>query len=438
MRQMTFGEEHDRLGLLHLTITGSVMPRLATVVALLSMSMSSALASEIPAFARKYGVSCATCHMPVPRLNAVGEAFAANGFEFTPGELRDTIQTGDPLLQLQRNVPLAIRYDAYLTALSKRNNGQVIVDQQFPWVVKLLSGGQVAKNISYYAYFLLGERGDVAGLEDAYLQFTDIGGSGVSAIVGQFQVSDPLFKRELRLEYEDYQPYRVRVGLSPVDLTYDRGIMALWSPWPGSDVAFQIVNGQGLNGANAARQMDQDGFKNFALRVSQDVVGPLRLGVFGYAGDERSGGATNRVRVWGPDATVNVGTKGEVNVQYFRRWDSDPFFGSCSVIAPCGGGLTTNPAARVDAGFVEALFWPGGPAGRWYVSALGNYVEANRPVASLRLGEQLAPESFLKRYASAGFGVHYLLRRNVRLLGEGSWDVEQEQARLVAGFSTAF
>ena len=79
--------------------------------------------------ARKYGVSCATCHLPVPRLNAVGEAFAANGFEFTPGELRDTIQTGDPLLQLQRNVPLAIRYDAYLTSLSKRNNGQVVVDQ---------------------------------------------------------------------------------------------------------------------------------------------------------------------------------------------------------------------------------------------------------------------------------------------------------------------
>lgn len=58
----------------------------------------------------------------------------------------------------------------------------------------------------------------MAGLEDAYVQFTDVGGSGVSVIAGQFQVSDPLFKRELRLEYEDYQPYRVRVRSSgPLD-----------------------------------------------------------------------------------------------------------------------------------------------------------------------------------------------------------------------------
>src|SRR5687767_3084223 len=390
------------------------MRRLVAIGLLLSASTSAA-ASEIPAFARKYGVSCATCHMPVPRLNAVGEAFAANGFEFAPGtETRDTIATGDPLLRLQRNLPLAIRYDAYLTSLSKRNNGQVIVDQQFPWVMKLLSGGQVGEKISYYAYFLLTERGEVAGLEDAYVQFTDVGGSGVSVLAGQFQVSDPLFKRELRLEYEDYQPYRVRVGLSPVDLTYDRGIMALWSPWSGGDLAFQLVNGQGLNIANAARQMDQDGFKNLALRFSQEVGSlPLRLGAFGYLGDESSEGATNRVRVWGPDVTVGLGSKGELNLQLLRRWDNDPFFGSCSVASPCAGGFTTNPKTTVDAAFAEALFWPTGAAGRWYFSALGNYVEANQPIVSLRLGEQATPARFLERYVTAGFGVHYLLRRNV-------------------------
>ena len=194
---------------------------------------------------------------------------------------------------------------------------------------------------------------------------------------------------------------------------------------------------QGLSAANDARQYDRDGFKNVALRFSQDV-GPLRLGAFGYLGDERSAGATNRVRVWGPDATLPLADKGELNLQFLRRWDDDPFFGSCGLPNPCPGGLTTNPSTRVDAAFGEALFWPGGAAGRWYFSALGNYVEANRPVVSLRLGEQATPEVFLQRYVTAGFGVHYLLRRNVRLLGEGSWDFEQEQARLVTGFSTAF
>jgi hypothetical protein len=414
------------------------MRQTLAVLAVLATAPHAAVALEIPAFARKYGVSCATCHMPVPRLNAVGEAFAANGFEFAPGEeSRDTIATGDPLLRLQRNLPLAIRYDAYLTSYSRRNNGQIVVDQQMPWVVKLLSGGQVGQKISYYAYFLLSERGEVAGLEDAYIQFTDIGGSGVSLIAGQFQVSDPLFKRELRLEYEDYQPYRVRVGLSPVDLTYDRGLMALWSPWTGSDVAFQVVNGRGLNLANDARQFDDDGFKNVSLRVSQEI-GPLRLGAFGYLGDENGAAARNRTQVWGPDATLALGQKGELNLQFLRRWDTNPFFGECDVATPCAGGLMSNPRTRVDGAFAEALFWPQGAAARWYVSVLGNVVDGSHRVVSLRLGEQATNEGFLRRYTTAGFGLHYLLRRNVRLLGESSWDFERDQARLVTGFSTAF
>lgn len=412
-------------------------PRALAVALCLFLPTASASAI-IPAFARKYRVTCAMCHSPVPRLNAVGEAFAANGFEFAPGEQpRDTIQTGDPLLRLQNSLPLAVRYDAYISAYSKRVGGQVVADQQLPWVIKLLSGGQIADRISYYAYFLLSERGEVAGLEDAYVQFTDIAGSGVSLIAGQFQVSDPLFKRELRLEYEDYQPYRVRVGESPVDLTYDRGLMALWSPWKGSDVAVQIVNGHGLNVANDDRQFDQDGFKNFALRVSQEV-GPLRLGAFGYAGEETGLAENNTTRILGPDATLALGSKGELNLQLLRRWDSDPFLGSCSVSTPCPGGQTTPFGTRVDAAFAEALFWPTGPVGRWYVSALANVVDADMPVVSLRLGEQNTPAGFLDRYVNAGLGVHYLLRRNVRLLGEGTWDFEREQARLITGFTMAF
>ncbi len=413
--------------------------RLSVIVIACALGATHALgASEIPAFARKYRVSCATCHAPMPRLNATGEAFAANGFEFAPGEEpRDTVGTGDPLLRLQNNLPLAIRYDAYMTAIANANAGQVVVDQQLPWVMKLLSGGQVSNKISYYAYFLLSERGEVAGLEDAYVQFTDVGGSGVSVIAGQFQVSDPLFKRELRLEYEDYQPYRVRVGGSPVDLTYDRGVMALWSPRDGTDLSFQVVSGQGLNTGSAHRQFDRDDSKNFALRVSQDV-GPLRVGAFGYAGRDETGAQRNVVRVWGPDATLPLGTKGELNLQALRRWDDNPFFGSCSVATPCPGGAVTPIATRVDAAFAEALFWPQGPAGRWYFSALANYVEADRPVVSLRLGEQAEGEGFLRRYVNAGLGAHYLLRRNVRLLGEGQWDFEREQPRVVAGFSAGF
>src|SRR5579872_4013921 len=41
-------------------------------------------AYSLPAFARKYKTSCATCHVGFPKLNAFGEAFRRNGYQF-PG-----------------------------------------------------------------------------------------------------------------------------------------------------------------------------------------------------------------------------------------------------------------------------------------------------------------------------------------------------------------
>jgi hypothetical protein len=374
----------------------------------------------------------------VPRLTAAGEAFAANGFEFQVGEEpRDTVNTGDPLLRLQRSVPLAVRLDAYAQLLSNTKAGQVSTDLQTPWVMKLLSGGQVADKVSYYLYFLLTERGAVGGLEDAYLQFSDIGGSGISVIAGQFQVSDPLFKRELRLPYEDYQPYRVRVGNAAADLTYDRGVMALFSPWSGADVAVEVVGGRGLNTANDNRQFDSDNGKSGMLRVSQEL-GPLRVGAFGYAGTERANGVRNRIAMLGPDATLALGSVGELNVQYYRRRDRDPFFGACTVADPCPGGATRPFKTNVDAAFAEAIFWPQGPAGRVFINALANWVDADAPVVSLRLGEQTTPPGFLAKYRTGALGLHYLLRRNVRLMAEGGWDFEREQGRLIAGTMVAF
>lgn len=43
-------------------------------------------ASAIPAFARKYGTSCYTCHSGFPARNAFGEAFRNNGYRWPGGE----------------------------------------------------------------------------------------------------------------------------------------------------------------------------------------------------------------------------------------------------------------------------------------------------------------------------------------------------------------
>ena len=67
-----------------------------------------------------------------------------------------------------------------------------------PIVFKLLSGGAITKDFSYYVYYIL-ENGEKGKLEDAWLMFNNVLGSELDFTIGQFQVCDPLFKRELTI-----------------------------------------------------------------------------------------------------------------------------------------------------------------------------------------------------------------------------------------------
>ncbi len=51
---------------------------------------------SIPAFARKYKTSCMTCHNGFPKLNAFGEAFRRNGYQFPAGTDPEVIKE-DPV-----------------------------------------------------------------------------------------------------------------------------------------------------------------------------------------------------------------------------------------------------------------------------------------------------------------------------------------------------
>lgn len=377
--------------------------------------------NEIPAFARKYGVSCNMCHHPVPKLNEFGETFAGNGFRFAPNEApRDTINTGDDLLDLTRNLPLAIRMDVYAQAFT---DGEVATDWKTPYNVKILSGGPISKSFSYYLYFFLFERGEVGGIEDAFIQWNDVGGVPVDLILGQFQVSDPLFKRELRLEFDDYAIYRARIGLQPTDLTYDRGIMVPANIGPLTATGM-IVNGSGKGEAFEDLKLDNNAAKNVMAHVTGNIIPEVRLGVMAYGGKEQGsvGGGpevTNHMWMGGIDATVSLGTV-ELNLQYIHREDGNPTF------------TTDENKAFTNGGFAELIWRP--DRSRWYALALYNQVHCSEPLLNVRLGGPAAVE----QHQSVTGGGGYIIRRNFRLTGEVTWDFEQEFARWTLGLVTAF
>lgn len=365
----------------------------------------------IPAFARKYHTTCALCHDPVPKLTAFGEDFAARGFRMSEDDTTGTSSYGDPLLRLQENFPLAVRFDAYIRAQGGASVGS---DLGTPWVVKLLSGGPVGDGISYYFYLLLAEDGRTGPIEDAWVMFNRPLGIPADVTVGQFQIADPVWKRELRLTLENYQILSQSLGSSAARLNYDRGILVSAEPWGGTLLSAMVVNGNGI-GEVVGGTFDSDAPKTGAAWLTQEV-GPARLSFLGYYGTQRftPTGFTNsrRNRTWmaGPAATVGWGRL-EFSGQYVMREDTDPDF------------LGIRVDAQTRGGFLEGHWWPRGRGTRWLVTGLYNNIESD--VAG---GD----------YETGTMNLSWLHRRNLRLSAEATWDFLSEEPRVAFGLVTAF
>jgi hypothetical protein len=380
-----------------------------TILAIIALAQT---AAAIPAFARKYGYSCEICHAPVPRLKAFGEEFMDNGYRIPDKEPpRATIDTGDPTLLLQRELPLAMRFDGYL---AYEPNSAVKSDFRMPFAMKIVSGGNISEHVSYYAYFVMSEDSKVVGIEDAYLYLHDLFGTPLSLSVGQFRISDPIKATETRLTVENYMLFKFRVGESKLSLSYDRGIIAGYGTNFGTDFVLQLVNG---NGIDEEEIFDSDKYKSVVYRAAQNLwKDNIRIGILGYAGkEEGDGGATNSVTYFGPDVRLRL-PNAELLFEYVHRTDSNPLFVRAE-FAPGGISHTT------DAYLAEAVIAPRGDKSKTFYTVAYNRVDSS--LASVD-------------YQTLTFNVSHLLRRNLRLVAEYTHDLNGDFHRFMSGLMTAF
>ena len=376
-------------------------------------------AKGIPAFARKYQISCQVCHSPaMPRLKAFGDEFAGNGFRMTEYESpRHFIQTGDDRLSLFRELPVAIRMDGHVTYnFDNRGNTDVAA----PFVVKILSGGEISDKLSYYFYFLFSERGEIAGLEDALLVYTDFLGTGINLTMGQFAVSDPLFKSELRYTMEPYKIYSSRPGTSTTDLKYDKGLIFDKGFSTGTTIVGQIVNGNGIGEADDGYLFDKDKYKNLMLRVNQEIGQFITVGFFGYTGREVVADDLHMdvsdIRMFGPDITFDFNERFMLSAQFVKRTDSRVFVPDFPV------GMIED--VETLGAFAELIYSPKGDMSKWYLTGLVNWVESDYDPLD---------------YASATLHAGYLLRRNTRVVGEFTQQFRgTDYGKVSMGVITAF
>jgi hypothetical protein len=376
-------------------------------------------AEAIPAFARQHKISCTTCHAPFPRLKEFGAEFAGNGFAMPEGDnARDYVNTGDDELKLNKSFPIAARMDLYGIY---DDQDEVNNDLRVPYGVKLLSGGTVAPNVGYYFYFYMSERGEVAGIEDAYIHFNNLFGANFDIMVGQFQTSDPLMKRELRLTFEDYEVYKTRVGLSQTNLAYDRGLMLTYDiEKTGTGLVGMIVNGNGKAAPEDQVTFESDKYKNYGLRLSQDVFKPFRIGYFFYYGNEKGRAAEaedpykNTITTHGPDFTLGNGMF-DLNFQYLWREDTNPTF------------VAEDTDVKTSGILAELVYSPKRDQSDFYFTLLYNQVDSD-----------IDPDQYFHDYESATVSGTYLFARNLRGNIEYTRDLENEFNRIGLGFVSAF
>lgn len=351
-----------------------------TVVILLLVLCRVESAGAMPAFARTYNVSCTTCHSAFPRLSPAGEMFA-NDWNFRmPNWKQRSLDLGDDRLYLPQQLPLGLRAQGFVQVRDGESidpvTGEVAADSttdfQAPYLIKLLASAPLSEQISFYFYSIFAEKGGNGEVvvEDAWFSYGDLFDTGVGLQLGQFQISDVMFPREIRLTFQDFMLYRL------AGITYERGVLFGRAFGP-VQVDLGFVNGNGID-ANASlnspgfrradRLFDNDTSKTVFARAGTDLRG-VAVGLFALAGEQRNAA--------GPAGTLN-GDR-----------DTDKHILGLDVSGGIEGGLHWFAQALWNEwdGFLDpsvSYEWYGAFAGvdwvrneRWTHSLLYNYADAN-------------------------------------------------------------
>ncbi len=188
--------------------TRAIRAILATLPILMILAAVCATpASSIPAFARKYGTSCLTCHTIYPKLNPFGEAFRRNGYRFPAIDSdvvkQETVPMGQDAYKKQfphavwpdwipASVPVAIGFNGQAVLHPDRKAGGAIADNGARVNINdlieeghLWTGGSFDDKITFFGELTVASDG--ASLENATVHFNDLVGPkhAVNLIAGK-------------------------------------------------------------------------------------------------------------------------------------------------------------------------------------------------------------------------------------------------------------
>jgi len=164
--------------------------------------LSAVRVNAIPAFARKYGMPCSSCHQAWPMLSPFGQAFKDNGYQM--GNDRDA-----PIFQNPAYWPVTFRMTTFF---HRENETHAAVDvgsgtlngegnlttHGFDWSgLDFHTGGTLAKNFSFYVLPSSDNTG-AFHFETVFARLDNVGGtSWLNIKLGKFELDNLLSEKRI-------------------------------------------------------------------------------------------------------------------------------------------------------------------------------------------------------------------------------------------------
>jgi hypothetical protein len=336
-------------------------------------------ASALPAFARKYGMPCSSCHEAWPKLSPFGQQFKDNGYQM--GNDRDA-----PIFQSPAYWPVTFRITPQW---HRESTNKVAVDQTatgeaqvtthgFDWSgLDFHTAGTLAKDFSFYVLPSSDNTG-AFHFEAVWARLDNIAGSSwLNIKLGKFELDNLLSeKRILTLTsisgvYTNYhfQPmYRPGVPENP-NFVFGIGDNQVGVEWLGHSKddrtrvsASLLSSNDGSPGLPTSR--GYDGFFAASRAFQLGSLGLQRVGGFAYIGQAPT---YFQYTSGGPDSPVpgtGIGNKGYqryglIGMWYIKKFDITTIYFHGTDSAWLASNTAAVPGATLPLG-THSPSWNGG------------------------------------------------------------------------------
>ncbi|MCK6549884.1 hypothetical protein L6R52_28870 [Myxococcota bacterium] len=265
---------------------------LATVV--LAAVLAPAVAHAIPAFSRKYEMSCRTCHdYHAPQLNAFGRLYLENGYQLPAGaedavRARRSVEPGPAgeVLALAKEPPLGFRGQIFgAVPLWGTNADRPAYDNKL--FTYLYGGGSLAPDLSFFFSFTPYPQLVLHHLKIGVHNVAEswLGEGSLNLRAGSFLLLEGARPGHRLLDAGINAFGEATVGLNQLSLDLPAlGVAAFGHPDRGP-FGYHVAIVAGDPGPSGT---ERDGWKDVFLRLSwtffHDSSHELTLGAFGYRG----------------------------------------------------------------------------------------------------------------------------------------------------------